>query len=88
MSTYCGGGHAQTSIDIIESEWVEHIFKLAGGAKALSAQQLLPLAHHHCPKAVSSKRRRLRSRNRVVDQWLATDGVGSDVFADLDDFIV
>ena len=35
----------------------------------------------------SSKVKRLRSRNRVVDSWLDEED-GSDAFADLEDFLV
>jgi hypothetical protein len=38
-------------------------------------------------KGKSSRGKRLRSRNRVVDAWLG-DEDGSDAYADLEDFLV
>ena len=36
----------------------------------------------------SRKRPRLRSRNTVIDNWLAGEHDGSDAYADLEDFLV
>lgn len=37
--------------------------------------------------APKQKKTRLRSRNRVIDQWLSYE-VGDDSYADLEDFLV
>ena len=43
---------------------------------------------HYTTKSLShtTRKKRLRSRNKVIDEWLA-DEVGDDVYADLEDFV-